>query len=76
MNRLASAGDDVVKQSANFAGCAKRLGVGEMGKHECWYILDAAPGSFVYLGLKEGVEASEFVEASGTGAVVDMLQHF
>jgi len=55
---------------------AKRLGVGEMGKHECWYILDAAPGSFVYLGLKEGVEASEFVEASGTGAVVDMLQHF
>ena len=55
---------------------AERLGVGETGKHECWYVLDAAPGSLVYLGLKEGVEASEFVEAAGTGAVVDLLQHW
>lgn len=55
---------------------AESLGIGEPGKHECWYVLAAAPMSFVYLGLKEGVEASEFVEASGTGAVVDMLQHW
>jgi len=53
---------------------AARLGVGESGKHECWYVLDAAPGSLVYLGLKEGVEASAIVEASGTAAVVDLLQ--
>jgi len=55
---------------------AQRLGVGDEGKHECWYILAAEPGSFVYLGLKEGVEASEFVEASGTSAVVDLLQNW
>ena len=55
---------------------AQRLGLGEEGKHECWYVLAAEPGSFVYLGLKEGVEASEFVEASGTGAVVDLLQNW
>jgi mannose-6-phosphate isomerase len=53
---------------------AGQLGVGDEGKHECWYVLDAAPGSLVYLGLKEGVEASEFAEVAGTAGVVDLLQ--
>ena len=53
---------------------AARLGLGDEGKHECWYVLDAAPGSLVYLGLKEGVEASTFAEVAGTAGVVDLLQ--
>lgn len=32
-------------------------------KHEAWIILDAQPGSGIYLGLKEGVERGEFLKA-------------
>ncbi|MCH2105086.1 MAG: class I mannose-6-phosphate isomerase [Planctomycetes bacterium] len=55
---------------------AQRLGVGDEGKHECWYVLAAEPESLIYLGLKEGVDASEFVDVAGTSAIVDHLQPF
>jgi mannose-6-phosphate isomerase len=41
-------------------------------KTECWYILDALPGSRIYLGLREGVSRAEFeslVRAGGPGVV-------
>lgn len=55
---------------------AERLGFKGEGKHECWYVLAAEPDSLIYLGLKEGVDASEFVDVADTSGVVDHLQHF
>lgn len=53
---------------------AQRLHAGESGKTESWYILDADPGSLVYLGLNEGVDVSQFgAVASGPG-LVDLLR--
>ena len=50
-------------------------------KTECWYILDAAPGSVIFKGVKPGVTRADFERAlrSGTGAdagagVVELLE--
>ncbi|CAN5799127.1 mannose-6-phosphate isomerase, class I [soil metagenome] len=45
-------------------------------KTECWYILDAAPGSRIYKGVKSGVTRSAFERALGAGGgagVVELL---
>jgi len=36
---------------------------GEMGKTECWIILDSVPGAGIYLGFKEGITKKEFKTA-------------
>lgn len=33
---------------------------GKMGKSEMWYIIDAAPGSYLYAGFKEQISPEEF----------------
>lgn len=33
-----------------------------LGKTEAWYVLDAAPGSMLFLGLEEGVSLNRFME--------------
>lgn len=33
---------------------------GEGGKSEMWYIIDALPDSYIYLGMKNGVDIEEF----------------
>ena len=53
---------------------AKRLG--SEPKDECWYICDAEPGSVLYLGLRDGVDAAAFADASANGDVLDLLQSF
>lgn len=40
---------------------AARMG-GEGGKSEMWYIIDALPGSYIYLGMKEDADIEEFRE--------------
>jgi mannose-6-phosphate isomerase len=42
------------------------------GKTECWYVLEAAPGAYVSLGLKEGV-AVEDVTASVADETMESL---
>ncbi len=42
-------------------------------KTECWYILDAAPGSVIYKGVKPGVTREAFAGAIASGGVVDLL---
>jgi len=42
------------------------------GKTECWYVLEAAPGAYVSLGLKEGV-AVEDVAASVADETMESL---
>lgn len=53
---------------------ARRLHAGESGKTESWYILDAEPGSLVYLGLREGVDISQLGAVAAGRGIVDLLQ--
>jgi mannose-6-phosphate isomerase len=53
---------------------AKKLGRGESGKDEAWYILAAEPQSQIYLGLRPGVDAREFAARAGGPGVVDLLR--
>jgi len=50
----------------------RRMGKGEP-KTECWYIISAAPGAFIYKGLKKGVSKEHFLKAVANGTVADML---
>lgn len=53
---------------------AKKLGTGEAGKSEAWFILEAEPDSLLYLGLRPDVDATEFARDAGSAEVVDLLQ--
>lgn len=46
----------------------------QLGKHEMWYIIDAAPDSFIYLGLNRTVSKEEFVEHIENETLTDILQ--
>lgn len=46
---------------------AKQFDPTENGKTEAWYIIDAAPESVMYVGLKPGVHREEFETAIRTG---------
>ncbi|GAA4423463.1 type I phosphomannose isomerase catalytic subunit [Bremerella cremea] len=45
----------------------------DLGKTEAWYILDAEPGSKVYVGLKEGVTREQLAQAVEANTVVDTM---
>jgi mannose-6-phosphate isomerase len=47
---------------------------GELGKHEAWYVLAAAPGAEILCGLKPGTTKEVFQEALQDRAVEDCLQ--
>lgn len=55
---------------------AQRLWPGEGGKTEAWFILDAAPGSRIWAGLKAGVNPPRLKKALQDGTVVDCLHSF
>lgn len=52
---------------------AKQFDPAENGKTEAWVILDAVPGSELFVGLKEGVTADELRTALGDGTVDGLL---
>lgn len=55
---------------------AEARAMGEVrGKTECWYALEAEPGAYVSLGLKDGVDAAKFRAAVADGTAEDLLQH-
>lgn len=54
----------------------KQLWPGETAKTEAWLILDAAPGSRIYAGLKPGIGARDLQAALARGAVADCLHSF
>jgi mannose-6-phosphate isomerase len=43
------------------------------GKSECWYILDAEPGSMLGLGLKEQVESERLRAAALDGSIEELM---
>jgi mannose-6-phosphate isomerase len=54
----------------------KKLWPGEGNKTEAWFILDAAPGSKIYAGLRPGVDEARLRSALKAGAVADCLHSF
>lgn len=54
----------------------KRLWPGEGSKTEAWFVLDAAPESRIYAGLREGVDRKLFRSALETGRVLECLHQF
>lgn len=51
---------------------AKKL-EGGRGKTECWYVLAAKEGAFLYLGFKDGVKKEDFVKAIESGTADSLL---
>ena len=51
---------------------AEFLGGGE-SKTECWYVLSAKEGAFLYLGFNEGVTPAEFKAACYDGGMEELL---
>lgn len=45
----------------------------EMGKSECWYIIDAEPGATLGLGLKARMSVDELREAALDGSIEEMM---
>ena len=43
------------------------------GKTECWYIVDADEGSFIYLGVKRNITKQELKEKINDGTLTDVL---
>lgn len=50
----------------------KRMGKGDP-KTECWYIISAEAGAFIYKGLKPGVTKEQFAEAINKGHIAELL---
>jgi len=55
---------------------AAKLGTADLGKTEAWYVVDAAPGSRVYAGLKAGASREEFAAALREGRCDEVLHSF
>ncbi len=46
---------------------------GKRGKSEMWYIMDAAPGSYIYVGFKKEVTPEEYKEHIQDDTIVEIL---
>lgn len=55
---------------------AKQFDPRENGKTEAWVIIDAAPGSTIYAGLKSGATRESFGKAIEAGTIEDCLHSF
>src|SRR5262245_17013725 len=58
------------------AEAVQRLWPGEGSKTEAWVVLDAAPGSKVWAGLRLGVDEARLRQALKAGTVADCLHSF
>jgi mannose-6-phosphate isomerase len=55
---------------------ARRMGRGDNGKTEAWFILEAKPESVIYAGLKPGVDRSALEKHLDAGTVEECLHCF
>jgi mannose-6-phosphate isomerase len=69
--KLIDANDDLsIQVHPDDVAAARESGGQSLGKTEAWWVLDAQPGSVLYLGLQPGATLEELTAASrgGTGA--------
>lgn len=52
------------------------MGFAEPGKSEAWVILEASPGSRLFVGLRSGVTAADLQSALKSGDIADCLHSF
>ena len=45
----------------------------KFGKSEMWYILDAAPGAYLYAGFKEQITPEQYKQRVADGTITDVL---
>lgn len=55
---------------------AARQRPGALGKTECWYVLDAAPGALIYRGLESGTTPERLAAAARAGDMSGVLHRF
>lgn len=55
---------------------AARLTPPDLGKTEAWYVIDAAAGSRIYAGLREGVDREALAAAVRAGRCAEVLHSF
>ncbi len=53
-----------------------RMAVPDRGKTEAWYVIDSAPGSLIYAGLKDGVTKADMEQAIADGRTEELLHSF
>jgi len=46
---------------------------GKMGKSEMWYVIKAAPGSYLYAGMKEKITPEEYSRRVADGTITEVL---
>ena len=46
---------------------------GKSGKSECWYIIDAQPGAYLYAGLKQHITPYEYRQRVADGSITQVL---
>jgi len=47
--------------------------LGEQGKAEMWYIVDAEPQSYIYYGFAQHISEGEFLRKAGDGTICEVL---
>jgi len=52
------------------------LQLGEAGKTECWFILEAPPGAKLYMGLSEAITRTQFAAAIENKTIMGYVQAF
>jgi len=70
--KLLDARDILSVQVHPDAETCRRTGRGDP-KTECWYVIAAEPGAFIYKGLEHGVTRERFAEAIERGTVEGLL---
>jgi len=71
--KLLDAQDILSVQVHPDAETCRRMGRGAP-KTECWYIIQAEPGAYIYKGLKPGVTKESFARAIEAGTTAELLE--
>ena len=68
-----AAGDLSIQVHPDDALAARLHGPGFRGKTEMWYVVDAAPGAFLYAGLSQEITPSEYGRRVADGTITEVL---
>lgn len=71
--KLLDAAERLAIQAHPTVAFAKEAFHSDSGKAECWYVLDADPDAYVYLGFREGITRAAWEECFETQDIPRML---